>query len=80
MDKTFITDYVTLLINNATDKQLNQWSLYYNSATKQKDDPNLTKDDLMRASSAYLNHLFNSFLSDVELEVLFNDYQRIKSL
>ena len=80
MDKTFITDYVTLLINNATDKQLNQWSLYYNSATKQKDDPNLTKDDLMRASSVHLNHLFNGFLSDVELEVLFNDYQRIKSL
>lgn len=73
MDKTFIT-------NNATDKQLNQWTLYYNSATKQKDNPNLTKPELMRASSAYLNHLFNSFLSDVELEVLFNDYQRIKSL
>lgn len=80
MDKSFIPEYVTYKVANATLPQLKQWTIYHFSSQRMllEDINAILIDDLKIFSEHYLNHLFVNFYTDAELEILYNEFLTIK--
>ena len=74
--KSFIPEYVAYKVANATLQQLKQWTIYHFSSQRMilEDINTIQIDDLKIFSEHYLIHLFENFHTDVELEILYNEF------